>query len=216
MAELQARTITKLTPQKNNPDRASVFLDGAFAFGVQQRLLLKYNLHVGRTLTPDEQREIEQEDAVAEAKAAAFDYLAHKPRTEKEVRRKLRKRDFSDVVTDQVVERLHELSYLGDADYAREYVRARFSSKGYGPVRIRRELQKRGVGRHEIEDAMHEQMDAAATLAAAREHARAKWDRLDPDEDPRRQQQKLYGYLRRRGFTPDTIRRVTDELAREA
>jgi regulatory protein len=129
--------ITKLTVQKNNPDRVSVFIDGEFAFGVHQDLVLEYRLHAGRELTPDEQQALVEDDRVAKAKSRAFDYLAHKPRTETEVRRKLRQNEYSEPVIASVVERLQELSYLDDAQYAEQYVERRFASKGYGPVRIR-------------------------------------------------------------------------------
>lgn len=210
------QTITKLTPQKKDPDRASVFLDGEFAFGVHQQLILEYDLHEGRALTLDEQKAITQADGVMKAKAAALDYIAYRPRTEQEVRQKLQKKEHSDIVADQVIERLYELGYLDDAAYAREYVRGRLASKGYGPVRLRQELKKRGVNDHLIEDALHDLLDEEDTLEAAREHARTKWDRLDPDEDVRKRRRKLTGYLRRRGFTFDTIRRVTDEVEQEA
>lgn len=214
--QAKPRTVTKLAVQKNNPERANVFLDGEFAFGVHQRLLLKHNLHAGRTLSPEEQQQITLEDAAEKAYAAALTYIAHKPRTEEEVRRKLSEKDYGDDLADEAVERLRRLGYLDDAQYARAYVRGRMASKGYGPVRLQSELQRRGVDRRHIEDALHHELDDEETLEAARRHARKKWKRLDPDEEPRRRQQKLYGYLRRRGFTSDTIRRVTEALEREA
>ncbi len=210
------RTITKLGVQKNDPERANVFLDGEFAFGVHQRLILKHGLHAGRTLSPEEEQQITLEDAAEKAYAAALHYVAHKPRTEGEVRQKLSEKEIADDAAEQAVDRLRRLGYLDDAKYAREYVRGRMANKGYGPVRLRRELQKRGVDQRHIEDAFYHELDEEETLEAARAHARKKWKRLDPDEDPRRRRQKLYGYLRRRGFTSDTIRRVTETLEREA
>ncbi len=212
----EERRITRLEAQKRDPERASAHVDGAFAFGVHQELILKHGLHVGRALSVEEQQRIEQDDAVLRARAAAFDYLAHKPRTEGELRRRLRRHDYGPAVIEQVAARLQELGYLDDAAYAQEYVRARFASKGYGPARIRRELLKRGVEEPLIDQALEAHLDAEATREAAREHARKKWQRLQDESDPRRRRQKLYGYLRRRGFTSDTIRHVTDELEREA
>lgn len=212
----EPQTITKLTPQKNDPSRASVFLDGAFAFGVHQQLILRYRLHEGRVLTLEEQKEITQADDVMKAKVTALDYIAYRPRTEQEVRQKLWKEEYSDFVADQVVERLYELNYLDDAGYAREYVRGRLASKGYGPVRLQQELKKRGVADALIDDALDDLLSEEEALEAARKHARTKWDRLDPAEDAHKRRRKLIGYLRRRGFTFDTIRRVAEEVEREA
>jgi len=212
--EPAAGTITDLDQQKNNASRVSVFLDGEFAFGVHEDLVVKHGLRVGRTLTPEEQREVERDDQYVRAKQRALDYLAHKPRTEEEVRRKLRRQDAPETIIEDVVARLYELSYLDDEAYADDYVRNRFASKKYGPVRIRRELVERGVDRHTAETAVDALFDEEDARAAAREHAEKRWARL-ADEDPRRRRQKLYRYLRRRGFTSDTINPLLDELERE-
>lgn len=204
--------ITKLTAQKNNPDRVSVFIDGEFAFGVHQDLVLEYRLRAGRELTADEQQALIRDDRVAKAKARAFDYLAHKPRTETEVRRKLRQNEYSEPVIASVIERLQELSYLDDTQYAEQYVERRFASKGYGPVRIRQELRKRGIDRHLAETAVADFFEGENPLAAAREKAQKRWPRIAREDDPRKRRDKLYRYLKRRGYTYDTIRVVIDEM----
>jgi regulatory protein len=215
MPDEAAGTITALEPQTHDSDRTSVFLDGEFAFGVHQDVVVKHGLRVGKTLTPEERRTIEQEEQYVQAKQRALDYLAHKPRTEEEVRRKLRREDAPEPVIEDVVSRLYELSYLDDEAYATEYVRNRFSSKQYGPVRIRRELVERGIDRHLADRAVTQLFEDEDPVAAAREHAEKRWARLS-DDDPRRRKQKLYRYLRRRGFTSDTIYPILDELERRA
>lgn len=207
----EARTITKLAAQKNDASRASVFLDGAFAFGVHQDLVLKHGLHQGRTLSLEEQRALEEEDAVMRAKAKAMRYVARRARTTTEVRRKLREKDYEEPAIEAAVARLEELGYLDDASYAREYVQSRFRSKGYGPIRLRRELEQRGVDRHQIEDAML-LLEEDELLEAARAHARKRWPRLSDEDDLRRRRKKLQGYLRRRGFSYEVIRRVIAEV----
>lgn len=205
-------TVTRLTVQKNNPDRVSVFLDGAFAFGVHQNLVLKYGLHEGRVLTVEEQEAIQEEDRVNKAKARALDYLAHKPRTVAEVRRKLQEKAYEAPVIDTVVAQLHDRGYLDDEEYAEEYVRSRFSAKGYGPVRIEQELRKRGLDRHLAETAVEDFFAEVDELAAAREHAEKGWTRIRREDDPRRRRDKLYRYLTRRGYTYDTVRQLIDEM----
>ncbi|WP_022834966.1 regulatory protein RecX [Salisaeta longa] len=206
-----ARTITRLDTQQNDPNRISVFLDGAFAFGVHRDVAAKHRLAVGDTLSPAAQQALEVDELRVEAKQRALDYLAHKPRTEAEVRRKLQRKDYPDDIIADVVARLHELGYLDDHAYARDYIHNRFRSKRYGPLRIERELRKRGVDRTIVEQAVADFFADHSTLDAARHHASKRWGRLT-DDDPRRRQQKMYRYLKRRGFRSDTIRRVVDDL----
>ncbi|PSQ97855.1 MAG: recombinase RecX [Bacteroidetes bacterium SW_9_63_38] len=211
-----APTITALEPQTHDDSRVSVFLDGEFVFGVHEDIVVKHELRTGMTLSPEKQRAVEHDEQYVEAKQTALNYLAHKPRTEEEVRRKLRKTEASSSVIEDVVERLHELSYLDDEAYAEDYVRNRFASKKYGPVRIRRELVERGVDRRVADDAVAALFADEDPVAAAREHAEKRWGRLSKEEDPRRRRQKLYRYLRRRGFRSDTINPILDDLERDA
>ncbi|MFO8100225.1 MAG: RecX family transcriptional regulator [Salinibacter sp.] len=215
MAEsASSATITRLDAQTHNDDRVSVFLDGEFAFGVHEDVAAKHGLREGRSLSEEERRRVEQDEAYVEAKQRALNYLAHKPRTEEEVRRKLRRQEVGQTIIDDVVARLYELEYLDDEAYARDYVRNRFASKQYGPVRLRRELVERGIDRAIAGPAVDDFFVDQDPKAAARAHAEKRWPRLADEDDPRRRKQKLYRYLRRRGFTSDTIYPILDELER--
>lgn len=213
--DVSGGTITSLEPQVNNDDRVSIYLDGEFAFGVHEDVVVKHTLREGQTLTAEERRKVEADEQNVNAKQAALDYLAYKPRTEQEVRRKLRKKDVPSFVVEDVVARLYELDYLDDESYAHDYAHNRFSSKGYGPIRIRRELKERGIDRSLAEAAVDELFAEEDATAAAREHAEKRWSRVAGEDDPRRRKQKMYRYLRRRGFTSDTIYTVLDELERK-
>lgn len=214
-ADRPGGTITAIEPQKTNPDRASIFVEGEFIVGVHCDVVAKHGLREGETVTPETLQEIERDEAYVQAKQSALDYLAHKPRTETEVRRKLARADVSQSVADDVISRLYELSYLDDEAYARDYVRNRFSSKKYGPERIRRELRKRGVDRHIIDEAVHDHFSDIDIKETARGHAEKRWAQLSDEDDPRRRKQKLYRYLRRRGFPSDVIYPLLDELDRD-
>lgn len=205
-------TITKMKVQRKNPERMSVFLDGAFAFGVYQDVVLEFGLQVGRRLSVEEQEQILAADQLRVAKAMALHYLAHRDRTVQEVRRRLQRRGFDEAVITDTVERLQELGYLDDAAYARTYVQGRFRNRGYGPVRIRSELLRRGVARDLAEEAVQALVEEEDLLEEARRHARKRWPRLAREPDPYKRRQKLSNYLLRRGFSYDTVRRVVDEL----
>ncbi len=71
----------------------SVFVDGEFAFGCAREVAMKHGLSTGQLLTPEMQQDVEVDEEIDRAKQRAFTYLAHKPRTEEEVRRKLRKQE---------------------------------------------------------------------------------------------------------------------------
>ncbi|HMB89633.1 MAG TPA: RecX family transcriptional regulator [Rhodothermales bacterium] len=212
---LKEGKITRLAQQKRKPERVSVFVNGDFAFGVHMDLVLEHGLYKGLDLDVPTQLEIIAADRTRAANEVALTYLSYKARTEQEVRRKLARKDFDDTVADRTVARLHELGYLDDAAYAHSYVEGRFRNRGYGPQRLRRDLQKRGVAARHIDAALEAMLEEDDVLDAARGHAEKRWPRLAREPDPYKRRQKLTNYLRRRGFAYETIRRVVEEIAQQ-
>lgn len=210
---LQDGTVTRLVAQQRRPDRVSVYLDGAFAFGVHQDVVVEFGLLKGTRLTVAEQQRILGAEQRAAAKQTAFAYLAGRPRTEQEVRRRLQRKDFDEDAVEHAVERLYALHYLDDAAYARSFARERFQSKGYGPQRIRSDLMRRGVDRHLIDEVLATLRDEEDLVAEARAQAERRWPRLACEPDPRKRKKKLADYLLRRGYTYETVFRVVDEVA---
>ncbi len=102
---------------------------------------------------------------------------------------------------------LTEQGYLDDARFADQFVRDRAATRGWGKGRLRQELRRRGVAPSHVEPALS-QADEDAALDDSRsalEVAR-KWRRTHSARDPDRDRQRLYGFLARRGFSPDVIR----------
>lgn len=75
---------------------------------------------------------------------SAANMLARREHSEFELTRKLQQRDFPADVIDKVIAALIADRLLSNERYAESYVRMR-SARGYGPVRIRLEMQERGV-----------------------------------------------------------------------
>ena len=130
---MQAGTITALTVQRHQPTRVSVFLDGAFAFGIAQELVREWELGVGRCLRVEDQVHLRAADQLLAAQVTALHYLAARPRTVHEVWQKLRRRGVADQVTAHVIARLQARGLLDDTAYAHAYLPARLASRGYGP-----------------------------------------------------------------------------------
>ena len=207
-----AATVTALKAQKNNPNRVSLFLDGEFALGIHQDLVVKYDLHTGRTLTPEEQAQLEADERLIDAKQCALEYLAHKARTEGEVRDRLAQDDYEPSIIEQVITRLHELSYLDDEAYAHDFVKARFANKSYGPHRLRRELRERGVDAALIEDALTQLRETVDFQSTAQSLAEKYWHRVADEPHPLKQAKKLQGYLVRRGYASSTARAAVETV----
>ncbi len=211
--ELKPGTITRLGAQKRDAQRVSVFLDGTFAFGIHQDMLVQFGLRKGDRLTVEQQRKIIAAEQALGANVAALNYLGYKPRTEHEVRQKLLRSGYPEAIAEQTVDRLRDLGYLDDAAYAHTFAQQRFQGKGYGPRRIQNDLRKRGVAAATIDAVLAALETEEDLLSGAREQAEKRWARLVRTEtDDRKRRKKLGDFLMRRGYGYDVVRQVTDEL----
>lgn len=144
------------------------------------------------------------------ARTAALRFLAHRSRSEAEVRRRLESAHTGEVV-DRVIAWLRDQRYLDDAAFASEWRRQRELRRPRGQGLIRRELSRLGVSREMVETALEGFDDAEnAYLAAQKPAARLK------DTGYARFKARLWGHLQRRGFQADvigkTVQRLWDEL----
>src|SRR5262245_49714276 len=110
------QTITLLERQKNNPERVNVYLDGEFAFGLNE--LDAVPLRKGQQLSESEIDELRQKDAVVKAVDYAANLLSYRPRSTQEIRERLLKQSFNDVVADAAIDKLQRLGYLDDRAFA--------------------------------------------------------------------------------------------------
>ncbi len=214
-ADMQAGTITALTVQRHQPTRVSVFLDGAYAFGLAQELVREWGLWVGGCLSVEDQVRLRTADQLLAAQATALHYLAARPRTAHEVWQMLRRRGVADQVTAQVIARLQTRGVLDDTAYAHAYLTSRLASRGYGPQRLRRELQQRGIHRALVEEAVQQDLAVEEVLATARAQAAKRWPRLARVPDRVARRQKLWAFLCRRGFPAAIVQQVLTERMEE-
>ena len=141
----------------------------------------------------------------------ACDLLARRPHFRAELERKLGERGHEREVISAAVEKLGELGYLDDAACARSLAAGPLSRRGYGPVRMRAELERRGAPAEEAEAAVAE-LFVEGEEAAARKAAERWLSRRAPRPGARA---ALARHLGRKGFTTGTVLRLARELARD-
>ncbi len=134
-------------------------------------------------------------------RAKAMELLARREHSRLELRQKLMQRGFPSGPIEPVLDQLVEDRLLHEGRYAELYACGR-ADKGYGPLRIARELRERGVAEDTV----------VATLAALeelwlpklRELHRKRFKALIPTDDAGRIQQTRV--FRQHGFTLDQIK----------
>ena len=100
------------------------------------------------------------------------------------------------------------MSFLDDERYAGEYVRTKLRS-GFGPHRIRRELNERGVASRFVEAAFEETTDDFPENDTMREVLASRLRVRGEPQSPQ-ELKNLVDFLIRRGFSRDLVRAELD------
>ncbi len=124
--------ITKIEAQKKDRHRYNIFIDGSFAFGLYEDSVLKYGLRSGDELNEKKIIEMREFDEFGYGKKAAYSFLAYKPRSKKDLVKKLKQKKVSDKIIDDIIELLEKQKYLNDEIYARNYLEDKLNSKPIG------------------------------------------------------------------------------------
>jgi len=182
-----------------------VFVDGEFAFGLDEVDLLYYKLSEGSDISHERFEYLLDQVVFTRASQKALDFLSHRPRTVNEVEKKLSE-DYNRDIVARVMDMLHEYRYVDDASYAEEYAKERVNA-GYGFRKIEWELRERGVDQCFIDPALEEVSSLQRQSALAAFKARyGNKSGMDAKEKA-----GAFNYLLRRGFDRETISDVFHE-----
>jgi regulatory protein len=204
-------TITRILEQKRRPNRRNIYLDGQFAFGLNENVVARFRLREGMSLTDALVQEIAQGEVRQECFDYAMKYLGARLHSRAELRKKLVRREYGDPVIDSVLDDLARMGYVDDARFAKTKALSAAEHKHHGRRRAYMELIKAGV-KKDIADAALDEVydDKSDSLAAARHLAEKKAPSLRK-LDPLTARRRLAGMLQRRGFDYETIKPVIDQ-----
>ena len=136
--------------------------------------------------------------------------LARGPRSEKELRERLRRRGFGRAAADGAVDRMRALGYLDDAAFARFWVESRQSATPRSGRFVEWELTRKGIDREVAASAVAELSDESAAYEAARRRLRSL-----RGLDRATFQRRLGSFLTSRGFGYGVARGVIERCWQE-
>ncbi|WAC10446.1 regulatory protein RecX [Dyadobacter pollutisoli] len=86
----------------------------------------------------------------------AASYCAYQERTQDEVRQRLKKWNVWGEEADELIAELISMNYLSEERFAKTYAGGKFRIKNWGRMKIKQELQRRGLSTYSIEKGMNE------------------------------------------------------------
>jgi regulatory protein len=197
--------ITAIEPQKKAKGRVNIYVDDKFSFGMTEKLLIDFDLYKGKEITEKEIEKFKSGDSLSKCMDKAYHFLSYRPRSEQEMRKKLREK-YDEGTVDKAIAKLKKYSFVDDSEFARMWVGTRFSGRSKKALSF--EMKQKGISKEIIEEALAD-IDFDKEYEAALElvKKRAKYKGLDRNEAYK----KIAPFLSRRGYNYDVIKKVINE-----
>lgn len=145
--------ITKIVKQKAK-HRYSIFLDDVFSFGIQESVLIKFNLRKGLDLDEKTISDIKSAEILAKAFSIALNYVSYQERTVRQVENRLKEDQFPKEVIDKVLQMMIKKNYINDQRFANLYIQTHITNSNYGPKKFSYKLKMLGIDADIIDDEM--------------------------------------------------------------
>ena len=184
--------------RQTSPDRLTVSLEDGSEIKSTLGVVTDLRLFSGKELGPEAVEELKRSSIRSLTRDRALEYISRRRMSRKELKDKLLLKGADEDTAEYCAQWLQERGFLDDGSYAAAVAR-HYAAKGYGPGRVRSELQRRGVSRELWDEALENMPEADGKLdkfIAAR---------LKDPED-REQVRKISAALFRRGYSWDEIR----------
>jgi|ERR1041384_1917401 regulatory protein len=147
-----------------------------------------------------------RDDDPEEVYNRALRFLAYRPRSEAELRARLGRAGFSPQEIEGALAKLRGLKLLDDEAFARSFARDRIENRGYGPLRVERELRFKGVAKAVIAEVLKESFDRERDRARARAILERRFRGRDLSD--LKTARRAVAYLRRRGYRDAMIAEI--------
>lgn len=200
--------IERIQPSLHKKDRVLVYLTGGRLLRITPEELLRFDLRPGMDLAEDVLEELYRAAARSLTRQQAAEMAGRRMLSQKELSDRLVKKGTDPQEAQETARWLADLGAVDDAAYAGVIVR-HYAAMGYGPGRVRQELQHRGVPRELWDDALAQLPDPEEAIDR---FLTAKLRGKTPD---RATLQRLSAALQRRGFSWQDIRPALARLDRE-
>ena len=199
--------VTDIKPQKRKADHADIYLDNRRAFSLSLAIIHKAGLRIEQKLSQPEIEELIQEDRAQAAFDAALHFLAYRPRSEAEIRARLRRRKFDEKAIESALHRLEGQGLIDDVAFAQFWRENRDSFSPRSKRLLQMELRAKGVSTETIDEVIEGLDDQSGAYRAG-----AKKARVLRTLDYAIFREKLGAFLQRRGFSYDVVSVTVERL----
>ena len=202
--------IPKIELQKRNKDRVNIYLDNEYAFSISMELVYKESLKPKMEIDVERLKDIADKEGYLKCKNTALRIIERSFKTEKEIRDKLKEKEYTDNQIEKTIEFLREYNFINDESYVKAYINDKLASRGR--QKIKYDLIKKGVDRNLIDEKLS-CIDSDDEKNTAFNLAQKKYNNIKKSEsDTYKLSGKLYRFLMSKGYNYELVKDVVKEV----
>lgn len=203
--------VERVGPPSGRTPHQRITLDDGTALRVRVEDVAALGITPGANLDEAAWAALRERAQAAAALASAARLLLIRLRSRREIVNRLTRKGYPAGIVSATVTRLESDGLLDDVRFAKAWIAGRLAVRPSGAVRLRRELQQKGVPRDIIEETLRAGLSEAdeRAHAVALAQARLRRYRREPRDVAVR---RLAGVLQRRGFSSNAIASALREV----
>lgn len=197
--------VTQITEVSKS--RCRIYLDGQFAFILYKGELRQFHIREGQELSLESYQHIMTQILPKRAKLRSMNLLQSRDYTRKQLEDKLRQGEYPQGCIEEAVHYVESYGYIDDERYARDFIEYHIQDKSRN--RIEMDLMRKGISKETVQKAFEvldemgveqDEMELVIKLLKKKKYS--------ANTATREEQQKMYGFLYRKGFHSDIISRA--------
>ena len=198
--------IKEVKPSQRKKGRFLVVLEDETILRVTEEELLRFGLRAGEALEGETLEALRKSARTSQVKARAAGMIGRRALSKSELQRRLVRGGAEESDARAAADWLEDIGAVDDPAYAAAVVRD-YGRRGYGPAKVRQELQRRGVPRELWDEALEELPDSGDILDDLIRR-RCRGDLSDP-----RELKRVSDGLMRRGFSWSQVKAALSRYA---
>jgi regulatory protein len=190
--------VTDIKQQVKRADRYSVFIDGKYRFSLSVAELSDLGIRKDLEISEPELSKLLGEAQTSLAKNNSLRFLSYRPRSLWEIETYLKRKKYAPEVIVSTISFLSEKNFIGDKQFAKQWVENRLLLKHVSVRQLKQELRQKKVSDETISEVLEEQqIDEIPIIKEliAKKRQQPKY----------RDDLKLMQFLARRGYSYDKI-----------
>jgi len=196
--------ITRIEQQKKKKNRVNIYIDGEFSLGLYKDTVTKFHLYENKEIAPGEISLIKEFEVITDAKEKVRNYISYRERSKKEIKDYLTNKGVKEEVTEEVLADFEKADLIDDHRFASSWIKDRNKNNPKGNFALKMELKDKGIEESEIENLL-QSVDEKENARKAFEKAVKKYGNNKASKE------KIFEYLKRRGFEIQTVLEVSEE-----